>query len=136
MLNATHYDWTAANIEHGLEISRRTGGKHFIVNTAENGRGPVHYLIGNGRRINVWCSPGLRGLGPAPTTDTSHPKADAYLWINRPGYAQSCAGQEISWFLPRALTYARLATDWERPPGGTHLGHRKRYPPRAFRIPG
>ena len=23
MLNATHYDWTAANIEHGLGLSRR-----------------------------------------------------------------------------------------------------------------
>ena len=39
MLNVTHYDWTAANIQHGLEISRLTGGKHFIINTAENGRG-------------------------------------------------------------------------------------------------
>ena len=65
MLNATHYDWTAANIQHGLEISRLTGGKHFIVNTAENGRGPVHYKANNGRRITVWCNPGRRGLGAA-----------------------------------------------------------------------
>jgi endoglucanase len=134
MLNATHYDWTAANIKHGLEISRLIGGKHFIINTAENGRGPVHYRRG-GRRITVWCNPGLRGLGPAPTTETSHPKADAYLWINRPGYAQSCQGRPIAWYLPRALTYARFATDWERPPGGTRFGHSKRYPLRAFGIP-
>ena len=39
MLNATHQDWTSANIRHGLAISRLTGGKHFIINTAENGRG-------------------------------------------------------------------------------------------------
>ena len=43
MLNVTHYDWTGNNILHGLQISRMTGGKHFIVNTASNGRGPVHY---------------------------------------------------------------------------------------------
>jgi endoglucanase len=135
MLNATHYDWTAANIQHGLDISRLTGGKHFVINTAENGRGPVHYRLPNGRRITVWCNPGLRGLGTPPTTDTSNPMVDAYLWINRPGFAQSCQGRPIAWYLPRALTYARFATDWERPPPGTRYGHRTDYPPRAFRIP-
>ena len=134
MLNATHYDWTKANIQHGLDISRRVGGKHFIINTAENGRGPVHYRHG-GRRINVWCNPGLRGLGPAPTTNTSHPKVDAYLWINRPGYAQFCQGRPIAWYVPRALTYARYATDWEKPPRGARFGHLKSYPRSAFGIP-
>jgi endoglucanase len=134
MLNATHYDWTAANIEHGLDISRRVGGKPFVINTAENGRGPVHYRR-NGRRINVWCNPDLRGLGPPPTTDTSHPRVDAYLWINRPGFAQSCQGRPISWYPPRALSYARYATTWERPPRGARFGHVKRYPLRAFGVP-
>jgi len=133
MLNATHYDWTAANIQHGLEISRLTGGKHFIVNTAENGRGPVHYQANNGRRITVWCNPGRRGLGMPPTTDTSRPdKVDAYLWINRPGFAQSCQGRPIAWFVPRALSYARFATDWERPPPGTRFGFRERFPLKTF----
>jgi endoglucanase len=135
MLNATHTDWTQANIRHGLEISRLTGGKHFVINTAENGRGPVHYRVGNGRRVTVWCNPGLRGLGPPPTTDTAHPKVDAYLWINRPGYAQICQGRPIAWYPPRALTYARFATDWEKPPPGTRFGHFKRYPLSAFGIP-
>jgi endoglucanase len=134
MLNATHYDWVINNIKHGLDISRRTGGKHFIINTAENGRGPVHYMRG-GRRINVWCNPGLRGMGPPPTTDTAHPKVDAYLWVNRPGYAQSCQGRPIDWYLPRALSYARFATDWIRPPKGARFGHVKRYPLKAFGIP-
>jgi hypothetical protein len=44
--------------------------------------------------------------------------ADAYLWINRPGYAQACQGRPIAWYLPRALSYARYATDWEAPPHG------------------
>jgi endoglucanase len=136
MLNVTHYDWTAANIKHGLEISRRVGGKPFVINTAENGRGPVHYRRPNGRRVTIWCNPGLRGLGPPPTTDTAHPRVDAYLWINRPGYAQSCQGRPIAWFLPRALSYARLATDWIRPPKGTRFGHKKRYPLNVFGLPG
>ena len=136
MLNATHYDWTRANIKHGLEISRRTGGKHFVINTAENGRGPVHLRRANGRRITVWCNPGLRGLGTPPTTDTSHPKVAAYLWINRPGYAQSCQGRSIGWYAKRALSYARFATRWESPPPGTRYGHHKRYSRRALRIPG
>jgi endoglucanase len=135
MLNATHYDWTRANIRHGLQISRMTGGKHFVINTAENGRGPVHARLPNGRRRTVWCNPGLRGLGPAPTTDTSHPKVDAYLWINRPGYAQSCQGRKIDWYLPRALSYARYATAWEGPPPGTRYGHHERLSRRALRIP-
>ena len=122
MLNVTHYDWTGANIQHGLDISRRTGGKHFIINTAENGRGPIHYYLSNGRRITVWCNPSRRGLGIPPTTNTSNPMVDAYLWFNRPGYAQSCQHRPIAWYPPRALSYARYATSWEAPPPGTKNG--------------
>jgi len=134
MLNATHQDWTRANIRHGLAISRRTGGKHFVINTAENGRGPVHYRRSNGRRITVWCNPNLRGLGTPPTTETSNPKVDAYLWINRPGYAQSCQHRPIAWYPPRALSYARYATDWESPPKGTRFGHFKPFSLRSLGI--
>jgi endoglucanase len=135
MLNATHYDWTRSNIRYGLQLSRMTGGKHFVINTAENGRGPVHVRLANGRRQTIWCNPGFRGMGPPPTTDTSHPKVDAYLWINRPGYAQSCGGQKIGWFLPRALSYARWATDWEGPPRGTRHGHHRRLTRQQLNIP-
>jgi endoglucanase len=135
MLNATHSDWTRDNISHGLDISRRIGGKHFVINTSENGRGPVHYRLPNGRRGTVWCNPGLRGLGTPPTTATSHPKVDAYLWVNRPGYAQSCQGRAIAWYPPRALSYARWATTWEQGPPGTRYGHFKRYPLSVFGVP-
>jgi endoglucanase len=142
MLNVTHHDWTRNNVRHGAEISRLTGGKHFIVNTSYNGRGPLHYKkwINRSkhmwRRINVWCHPGLRGLGPAPTTATSHPKADAYMYINRPGYsAGACNGGPLpigTWWADRALMYAEYATDWEAPPAGTKHGHFKRYSLRAL----
>jgi endoglucanase len=134
MLNATHGDWTRANVRYGLRLSRLVGGKHFVINTAQNGRGPVHYRNGN-RRVVVWCNPGLRGLGPPPTTDTAHPKVDAYLWINRPGYAQGCSHGQVEWHLPKALTLARFATRWLAPPQGTRYGHRQRYPLRAFNVP-
>ena len=89
-----------------------------------------------GRRLTIWCNPPGRGLGPAPTTATASPaRVDAYLWINRPGFAQSCSGRKIDWFAPRALTYARFATSWIHAPKGTVHGHFKRYPPSAFGIP-
>ena len=123
MLNVTHHDWTRANIQHGLDISRRVGGKPFIINTSYNGRGPLHFKKWINkqkhlwRRINVWCHPGLRGLGPAPTTATSHPKVDAYMYVNRPGYsAGSCNGGPLpvgTWWPARGLMYAQFATDWE-----------------------
>jgi endoglucanase len=137
MLNVTHHEWTRANVEHGLDISRRVGGKPFIINTSYNGRGPLHYkrwlnrAKHKWRRINIWCHPGMRGLGPAPTTQTAHPKVDGYLYINRPGYsAGSCNGGPLpigTWWPERGLMYAEYATDWLSPPRGTRHGHYRRY---------
>jgi endoglucanase len=129
MLNVTHHDWTQANIRHGLAISRRVGGKHFIVNTSFNGRGPIH--VHHGRRIrNLWCNPPNRGLGIAPTTVTGHPLVDAYMWVNRPGYsAGACNGGPRpvgAWWPERALMYARFRTDWLSPPRGTKNGFFRR----------
>src|SRR5262249_32790234 len=36
-LNSTHFDWTTKEIRYGRQISRRLAGKHFVVNTGENG---------------------------------------------------------------------------------------------------
>jgi endoglucanase len=142
MLNVTHHDWTRANIQHGLEISRLVGGKHFIVNTSYNGRGPIHFRrwINRSRHIwrtiNVWCHPGLRGLGPPPTTATTKPLVDAYMYINRPGYsAGACNGGPLpigTWWPERGLMYAQYATDWEAPPPGTRFGLFRRYSLRAL----
>jgi endoglucanase len=130
MLNVTHEDWTANNVAHGRRISRLTGGKHFIVNTSDNGRGPVHYRrwISRGdpkiwRRVTVWCHPLKRGLGPLPTTQTQWPDiVDGYFFIGRPGYSGgSCNGGPLpigSWWANRALDLARDATSWVRQPRG------------------
>ncbi len=130
MLNVTHYDWTASNVRYGTALSRRLGGKHFIVNTASNGRGAVYYRRlsgGRNRRVTVWCHPLYRGLGLAPTTQTVTPLADAYLWISRPGYSSGACngGPPLAgrWWPERAFSLVRWATDWVRPPRGTRFGH-------------
>jgi endoglucanase len=132
MLNVTHYDWTANNIKYGLDISRRIGGKPFVISTSFNGRGPVHYrqrLRGKKkgwRSVNVWCHPLKRGLGIAPTTVTHHPKVDAYLHIGRPGYsAGGCNGGPPTvgaWWEQRAVMLGRYATNWLAPPPRTRYG--------------
>ena len=139
MLNATHLDWTANNIRFGRQVSRMTGGKPFVVSTAYNGRGPVHVrrrIGGRTRRLNVWCHPLKRGLGPAPTTVTGRNGVDAFLWIGRPGYsAGACNGGPlpVGRFWPRrALMFARYATGWLSPPRGTRNGHRRRFSPRSL----
>ncbi len=142
MLNVTHYDWTAYNTKHGSDISRRVGGKHFIVSTSFNGRGPVHYKRWINRRkhlwrrVTVWCHPLKRGLGIAPTTQTNHPLADGYFYIGRPGFSGgSCNGGPLpigSWFNDRAVMFGQYATNWLRPPSGTKFGHRRGKSLRAF----
>jgi endoglucanase len=129
MLNVTHFDWTAANVRYGMEVSRMVGGKHFIVSTNHSGRGPVHYRkrIGDrNRRVVINCQPLRRGLGPNPTTKTATSRVDAYMWISRPGYSRgACNGgppKEGDWWLDRALELARYATPWTGPPRGTRYG--------------
>ena len=130
MLNVTHFAWTAANVRYGRELSRRLGGKHFIVNTSANGRGPVYYrkrIGGRRRRVTVFCHPLYRGLGPRPTTETGDPVADGYFWISRPGYSSgACNGGPLpvgAWWPKRALGLAKNATDWVSPPSGTRFGY-------------
>ena len=84
-LDATHFDWTSTEIRYGDQISRMTGGKHFVVSTGESGRGPLvpsnRVKYGN----EVLCNPTGRGLGPRPTTSTGYPNVDAFAWLDNPG---------------------------------------------------
>jgi endoglucanase len=84
-LNATHFDWTSHEIRYGNQISRLTGGKHFVVNTGENGQGPLRPrdIVHAGNE--VLCNPPGRGLGPLPTANTGYPKADMFAWTSNPG---------------------------------------------------
>jgi endoglucanase len=123
-LNVTHFDTNANNFRYGLRISRMLGGKHFVINTDENGRGRVWYRrwISRARNlwrtVNVWCNPKRSGLGTRPQA-VNHPVLDGYLWMSRPGAsAGSCrnwnprysmrGGPKAGSFWPkRALSLAR-----------------------------
>jgi endoglucanase len=85
LLNSIHFDWTSNEIRYGEQISRMTGGKHFIVNTGENGQGPLkpRDVVHNG--MEVLCNPPGRGLGPKPTTQTGYADVDAFAWTSNPG---------------------------------------------------
>ena len=84
-LNATHFDRTSKEIRYGNQISRMTGGKHFVVNTGENGQGPLvpADIVRTGNE--VLCNPINRGLGPKPTTKTGYPNVDMFAWTTNPG---------------------------------------------------
>jgi len=84
-LNSTHFDWTSKEIRYGEEISRMTGGKHFVVNTGENGQGPLIPRDRVHQGNEVLCNPPGRGLGPKPTTDTGYRNVDAFAWTSNPG---------------------------------------------------
>jgi endoglucanase len=83
-LNATHFDWTTTELHYGQQIARALGGKHFVINTGENGRGPLvpRSRVQSGNE--VLCNPPGRGLGPQ-STDTGYLWADAFLWFSNPG---------------------------------------------------
>ncbi len=84
-LNSTHFDWTSKEIRYGERVSRLTGGKHFVVNTGENGRGPLIPPDRAHQGNEVLCNPPGRGLGPRPTTNTGYPNVDAFAWTSNPG---------------------------------------------------
>jgi endoglucanase len=84
-LNATHFDWTSNEIRYGDQISRLTGGKHFVVNTGENGQGPLRPRDIVHAGLEVLCNPPGRGLGPLPTADTGYRNVDMFAWTSNPG---------------------------------------------------
>jgi endoglucanase len=91
-LNSTHFDWTSHEIRYGEEISRLTGGKHFVVNTGEGGQGPL-IPVDRARDGNeVLCNPPGRGLGPRPTTHTGYRNVDAFAWTSNPGQSTGLCG--------------------------------------------
>jgi endoglucanase len=83
-LNSTHFDWTSHEIRYGEQISRMTGGKHFVVNTGENGIGPQRPPDIVHQGMEVLCNP-RAGLGPLPSTSTGYSNVDMFAWTSNPG---------------------------------------------------
>jgi hypothetical protein len=129
-LNSTHFNATRFEIRYGRRIARALGGAHFVVNTAENGRGAQPHRLGSNSSIgSPSCNPRNSGLGVPPTTRTASRWADAYLWISRPGLSsngkrgRAACGRgptDNVWWTRRALEEAGRAADstpaWPPPP--------------------
>jgi endoglucanase len=90
--NDTHLNWTISEIRWGDRVSRMTHGAHFIVNTAQNGNGPLRNPHPSTQGVEDLCNPPGRGLGPKPTTTTGFPRVDALLWTHVPGNSSGCGG--------------------------------------------
>jgi endoglucanase len=90
-VNATHNDWTTSDVAFGQQIARLTGGKHFIVQTDDNGRGPLvpKDRVKNGNED--LCNPPGRGVGPL-SWNTGYAYVDGFLWFNNPGNSDGPCG--------------------------------------------
>jgi endoglucanase len=131
-LNSTHYDSTAAEIEYGSAVvaaltEAGIPGRHFVINTAENGRPFKGYEydgpdFDNARVCKTQKQHRCVTLGIPPTVDVADPKwgltleqrllaaanVDAYLWFGRPWLYR----QASPFLMRRALTIART-TPWQ-----------------------
>ncbi len=90
--NDTHLNWTVKELKWATRVSKLTHGAHFIVNTAQNGRGPLLNKHPAKQGVEDLCNPPRRGLGPRPTTHTGFRLADAWLWTSPPGNSSGCGG--------------------------------------------
>ncbi len=103
-LNVSNFVGNEPVIAGGEQLSRRLGGKHFVIDTSRNGAGTE-----DGR---TWCNARGQALGAAPTTQTGHPLVDAFLWIKHPGESDgTCNGGPAAggWWADYALGLARAA---------------------------
>jgi endoglucanase len=83
-LNISNFLGNTINIAYGTDLSRRIGGKHFIIDTSRNGR--------NVSTASQWCNPPGQLVGSAPSTNTGNSLVDAFLWIKTPGESDGTCG--------------------------------------------
>jgi endoglucanase len=65
------------------QLSKRLGGKHYIIDTSRGGNGQWKPTDSNEKE--AWCNPPGRALGKPPTFKSEHPNCDGLFWIKRPG---------------------------------------------------
>lgn len=131
-LSGTHYDTTARNIRHGRQIVAKLAsmgipGKHFVIDTADNGHGFTFAQYkqrhpGSDVTNPIVCKTKAQRvcetLGIPPTWKVADPKwhlstqvaamatasVDGYLWYNRPWLNHNASPFEMSRALPLART--------------------------------
>jgi len=108
--NDTHLQWTIHEVHYCQAISRMTGGSHCVINTAQNGNGPLLNPHPGTQGIEDNCNPPGRALGPRPTTNTGFAHVDAFLWTHVPGNsAGHCRGGPANGFFFPALAIGMAA---------------------------
>jgi Glycosyl hydrolases family 6 len=90
--NDTHENWTINEVRWATQISKLTHGAHFIVNTAQNGHGPLLNPHPVTQGVENLCNPPGRGIGIRDTTNTGFRFADAFIWTHPPGNSSGCGG--------------------------------------------
>ncbi|MCF1596762.1 glycoside hydrolase family 6 protein [Streptomyces muensis] len=108
-VNVSNFYTTKDSIAYGKQLSTKVGNKPFVIDTSRNGNGP--YTEGN--PDERWCNPPGRALGETPTTKTSDPLVDAYVWVKRPGESDGeCKGgpKAGEWWPEYALKLAEATT--------------------------
>ena len=106
--NGTHFAWSSNEIKWAEKVSnavfRMSHGSyraHFVVNTAQNGRGPLLNPHPVQQGIENLCNPLGRGLGRMPTGDVdptsdglTFPNLDGFMWTGVPGrsHNSNCPG--------------------------------------------
>jgi endoglucanase len=111
-LNVSNYKKTDTELKYGKELSKRVGGKHFVVDTSRNGNGPPVAECKKQDSEGCWCNPPGRALGTPPTAETGDPLVDAFLWLKKPGESDgACNGGPKAgvFWQERALELARNA---------------------------
>ncbi|MBT1097407.1 glycoside hydrolase family 6 protein [Streptomyces chartreusis] len=107
-VNVSNFYTTKDSIAYGKQLSGKVGGKPFVIDTSRNGNGPYTEGDPNER----WCNPPGRALGETPTTKTSDPLVDAYVWVKRPGESDGeCKGgpKAGEWWAEYALKLAKAS---------------------------
>ncbi|MGW5635268.1 glycoside hydrolase family 6 protein [Streptomyces sp. NPDC003832] len=88
-VNVSNFYTTENSIAYGKGLSAKVGDKPFVIDTSRNGNGPYE----EGDAGERWCNPPGRALGETPTTKTTDPAVDAYVWVKRPGESDGeCKG--------------------------------------------
>lgn len=84
-LNISGFLGNGVTIAYGTDLSRRIGGKHFVIDTSRNGR--------NASPSGDRCSSPGQLAGLEPTTNTGNSLVDALLWVRTAREANgTCVG--------------------------------------------
>jgi endoglucanase len=81
-LNVSNFRTTDETMKYGDAISKKVGGKHYVIDTSRNGLGPY---VNEAEKSYNWCNPPDRALGHYPTVSTGEPQVDAFLYIKNIG---------------------------------------------------